>query len=100
VPFPLLFLLIPIEFISYSFRVVSLAVRLFANRIAGHTLIKVLIGFAYVFLTLGDFYAIAAFLPALVIFILVFLETAVAVIQAYIFVTLIGIYLKDIYVGH
>jgi ATP synthase subunit 6 len=100
VPFPLLFLLIPIEFISYVFRGLSLAIRLFANRRAGHTLLKVLIGFAYVFLTLGDLYALASFLPALVIFILVFLEVAVAFIQAYVFVTLIGRYTKDIYVGH
>jgi len=100
VPFPLLFLLVPIEFISYAFRSISLAVRLFANRRAGHTLRKVLIGFAYVFLTLGDLYALASFLPALVIFVLVFLEIAVAVIQAYVFVTLTGRYRKDIYVGH
>ena len=99
-PFPLLFLLIPIEFISYSFRLVSLAVRLFANRRAGHTLRKVLIGFSYVFLTLGDIYAVAALLPGLVVFILVFLERGVAVIQAYIFAVLTCLYLKDIYVGH
>lgn len=90
----------PIEFISYAFRSISLAVRLFANIRAGHTLRKVLIGFAYVFLTLGDLYALASFLPALVIFVLVFLERAVAVIQAYVFVTLTGRYRKDIYVGH
>lgn len=99
-PFPLLFLLIPIEFLSYSFRLVSLAVRLFANRFAGHTLRKVLIGFAYVFLTLGDLYAIASVVPALVVFVLVFLERAVAVIQAYIFTTLLALYRKDIFVGH
>jgi len=45
-PVPLLFLLVPIEFISYSFRLVSLSVRLFANMMAGHTLFKVLIGFS------------------------------------------------------
>lgn len=99
-PFPLLFLLIPIEAISYSFRLVSLAVRLFANRRAGHTLRKVLIGFGYTFLTLGDLYALAAVLPGLVVFVLVFLERAVAVIQAYIFLTLRRIYRKDLYVAH
>ena len=99
-PLPLIFLLIPIEFLSYSFRLVSLAVRLFANIIAGHTLIKVLIGFSYVMFTLGDGYAIAAFLPALVVFILIFLEIAVAAIQAYIFTILTCIYLKDIYTTH
>ena len=99
-PFPLIFLLIPIEFLSYSFRLVSLSVRLFANMIAGHTLIKVLIGFSYVRFTLGDGYAVAAFLPALVVFILIFLERAVAGIQAYIFTILTCIYLKDLYVSH
>lgn len=99
-PLPLIFLLIPIEFLSYSFRLVSLAVRLFANMMAGHTLMKVLIGFSYVRFTLGDGYAIAAFLPALVVFVLIFLEIAVAAIQAYIFTILICIYLKDLYVSH
>jgi F-type H+-transporting ATPase subunit a len=46
VPVALLLLLIPIELISYSFRLVSLCVRLFANMFAGHTLFKVLIGFS------------------------------------------------------
>ena len=99
-PFPLLLLLIPIEFLSYSFRMVSLSVRLFANIRAGHTLIKVLIGFSYVRFTLGDGRAIAAFLPALVVFILVFLEIGVAAIQAYIFTILTCLYLKDLYVAH
>jgi len=45
-PFALIFILIPIEFISYSFRVVSLPVRLFANMMAGHTLMKVFVGFS------------------------------------------------------
>ena len=99
-PLPLIFLLIPIEFLSYSFRLVSLSVRLFANRRAGHTLRKVLIGFSYVRFTLGDGYAVAAFLPALVVFVLIFLERAVAGIQAYIFTILTCIYLKDLYVSH
>jgi F-type H+-transporting ATPase subunit a len=45
-PVGLIFLLIPIEVISYSFRVVSLSVRLFANMMAGHTLLKVIVGFS------------------------------------------------------
>lgn len=99
-PLPLIFLLVPIEFLSYSFRLVSLAVRLFANRMAGHTLMKVLIGFSFVRFTLGDGYAVAAFLPALVVFVLIFLERAVAGIQSYIFTILTCIYLKDLYTTH
>ena len=99
-PLALVFLLVPIEFLSYSFRLVSLAIRLFANRIAGHTLMKVLIGFSYVRFLLGDGFALAAFFPALVVFVLIFLEMAVAVIQAYIFSILCCIYLKELYVTH
>ena len=99
-PLPLIFLLIPIEFLSYSFRLVSLAVRLFANIMAGHTLMKVLIGFSFVMFTLGDGYAVAAFLPGLVVFVLIFLEMAVAAIQSYIFTILNCIYLKDLYTSH
>ena len=99
-PLPIIFLLIPIEFLSYSFRLVSLAVRLFANIMAGHTLMKVLIGFSFVMFTLGDGYAVAAFLPGLVVFVLIFLEMAVAAIQSYIFTILTCIYLKDLYTSH
>jgi F-type H+-transporting ATPase subunit a len=45
-PLPLMFLLIPLEFFSYTFRLVSLSVRLFANMMAGHTLLKVIVGFS------------------------------------------------------
>lgn len=38
-------LLVMIELVSYSFRVISLAVRLFANMMAGHTLLKIIAGF-------------------------------------------------------
>jgi F0F1-type ATP synthase membrane subunit a len=45
-PILLLFLLIPLEFISYVFRVISLSVRIFANMMAGHILLKVIAIFA------------------------------------------------------
>ena len=45
-PIALSLLIIPIELISYSFRLVSLSVRLFANMMAGHTLLKVIVGFS------------------------------------------------------
>jgi F-type H+-transporting ATPase subunit a len=45
-PLALAFLLVPIEFLSYFFRVLSLSVRLFANMMAGHTLLKVIAGFS------------------------------------------------------
>jgi ATP synthase subunit 6 len=45
-PLALAPLLVPIEVISYVFRVVSLSIRLFANMMAGHTLLKVIGGFS------------------------------------------------------
>ena len=45
--FALALLLVPIEVISYVFKPVSLSIRLFANMMAGHTLLKVIAGFAW-----------------------------------------------------
>ena len=100
IPVVLLFLLVPIEFISYAFRLVSLSVRLFANIMAGHTLFKVLIGFSWTMVMAGDLMLIGNLFPLLILFILTFLEIGVAVIQAYIFTLLVCMYLKDVFVGH
>lgn len=99
-PLPLIFVLIPIEFISYSFRLVSLSVRLFANMMAGHTLLKVIVGFSWSMILMGDFFLIANLFPMAILFVLTFLELGVALIQAYIFTILTCIYLKDIFVAH
>jgi F-type H+-transporting ATPase subunit a len=88
VPLPVLFLLVPIEIISYFMRPISLSVRLFANMMAGHVMLKVFAGFV---VALG-FFGIAplAFMVALT-----GLEVLVAVLQAYIFSILTCIYLND-----
>ena len=99
-PLPLIFLLIPIEFISYSFRLVSLSVRLFANMMAGHTLLKVIVGFSFSMILMGDSMLLVNLFPIAVLFILTFLEVGVALIQAYIFTILTCIYLKDIFSAH
>jgi ATP synthase subunit 6 len=99
-PLPLIFLLIPIEFISYTFRLLSLSVRLFANMMAGHTLLKVIVGFSWSMILMGDFFLLANLFPMAILFILTFLELGVALIQAYVFTILTCMYLKDIFVGH
>lgn len=99
-PLPLLFLVIPLEFISYSFRLVSLSVRLFANMMAGHTLLKVIVGFSFSMVLMGDSMLLVNLFPIAVLFILTFLEVGVALIQAYIFTILTCIYLKDVFVSH
>lgn len=96
-PLILIFLLIPIEVISYSFRLVSLAVRLFANMMAGHTLMKTIAKAALDCLLTGvDILILCAYIPLMLLFMLLLLEIAVAFIQAYIFTLLICLYLREV----
>ncbi len=88
VPLALAPLLVPIEIISYLARPVSLALRLFANLTAGHTMLKVFGGFVVM---LG----LAGVAPLLVIVALYGLETLIAFLQAYVFTILTCIYLND-----
>jgi ATP synthase subunit 6 len=99
-PFALAFLLVPLEFVSYSFRLVSLPVRLFANMMAGHILLKVIVGFSWSMILMGDLFLLANLFPVVVLFVLTFLELAVAAIQAYVFTILTCMYLRDVFVAH
>ncbi len=81
-------LLIPIEVISYLSRPISLSVRLFANMLAGHTLIKVIAGFIAV---LGVF----GVLPFALVVALTGLEILIAFLQAYVFAILTCLYIND-----
>lgn len=87
--------LVLIELISYLFRVVSLAVRLFANMMSGHSLLKILSGFAWTMMCMGGFMFVAGFIPLVIIFALTGLELAIAFLQAYVFTLLVCIYLND-----
>jgi len=84
----LLPLMIPIELISQLARPISLAVRLFANMTAGHTLLKVFAGFVVVM-------GAAGVVPLLFVVALTGLELLVAFLQAYVFAVLTCIYLND-----
>jgi len=88
-------LLVPIEFVSYMFKPISLGVRLFANMMAGHTLLKVIAGFAWSMMASGGLLFVAHLLPLAVLVLLVGLELGVALIQAYVFTILTCIYLND-----
>ena len=87
-PFYMLPILIPIELISYLSRPISLSVRLFANMLAGHTLLKVFAGFV---LPLG----LAGVLPLAFIVALTGLEILIAFLQAYVFAILTCLYIND-----
>ena len=95
-PFILAPLLILIEIVSYVFRVFSLAIRLFANMMAGHTLLKILAGFGWTMLSMGGIFMFAGFAPIIVVFGLTGLEFGIAFLQAYVFAVLTCIYLNDV----
>ncbi len=94
-PLALAPLLVMIELVSYSFRVISLALRLFANMMSGHCLLKILAGFAWTMLSAGGILGIIHVLPLVVIFAIVGLELSIAFLQAYVFTVLLCIYLND-----
>jgi len=92
---PLAFILVPIELVSYLVRPVSLSVRLFANMMAGHTLLKVIAGFAWTMMLSGGVLFIAHFVPLIILVVVMGLELGVALIQGYVFTILTCIYLND-----
>lgn len=91
----LLYYLICIEVFSYLIRPLSLGIRLFANMLAGHTLLFILSGFVIKISKKNVIFLV--FLPLLIIIAVVFLEIAIALIQAYVFTILLSIYINDIY---
>jgi F-type H+-transporting ATPase subunit a len=95
VPLPLAPFLVLLELISYCFRAISLGIRLFANMMAGHSLVKILSGFAWTMLSMGGIMYLAQLAPLLIVFALIGLELGVAMLQAYVFTILICIYLND-----
>lgn len=94
-PLMLVPMLVLIELISYSARAVSLGVRLFANMVAGHTLLKILSTFLYSLFSAGVIVAVLTLIPFAIFVALIGLELAVSVIQAYVFVVLTSSYIKD-----
>ena len=88
VPMLMLPLMIPIEIISYLSRPISLSVRLFANMMAGHTMLKIFAGFI---VPLGIF----GVAPLMVDVALTALEVLIAFLQAYVFTILTCLYLNE-----
>ena len=88
VPFVLLLLLVPIELLSYFIRPFTLSIRLFANMLAGHTMLAIFGGFAA---SVG----LLAIFPVAINVAMVALELLVAVLQAYVFAILTCLYLRD-----
>jgi F-type H+-transporting ATPase subunit a len=94
-PWYLLILLIPIEVISFLTRPISLSVRLFANMLAGHTMLAVFAGFVVSLGAAGGLFMGVALAPLLLIVAIMLLELLVAFLQAYVFAILTCIYLNE-----
>jgi ATP synthase subunit 6 len=89
-------ILVPIDFISYLAKPISLGVRLFINMMAGHTLLKVILGFSWSLLLMNTLLCnILHLIPLCLLVVLLGLELGVALIQAYVFSVLTCIYLND-----
>jgi len=94
-PFLLLLLLVPIEIISFLTRLVSLSVRLFANMLAGHTMLAVFASFVIGLGAAGGILSLLSITPMFMIIFIGALEMLVAFLQAYVFAILTCIYLNE-----
>lgn len=101
VPIWLLPLVSLIEIVSFLSRPISLAIRLFANMLAGHIILKVFAGFIISLLGAGGIFGVISIFPFLGIVAITLLEILVAFLQAYVFAILTCIYLNDaVHAGH
>jgi F-type H+-transporting ATPase subunit a len=98
-PVYMLPVLVPLEVISFCTRPMSLSVRLFANMLAGHTMLKVMAGFVIALgataVTSQAYFAPLSIGPMLLIIAISGLEVLVALLQAYVFAILACIYLGE-----
>jgi len=94
-PLALVPLLVSIELISYLARAVSLGIRLAANVIAGHILLKILSTFIYAAMKSSIIFFIIGVIPAIVFTALVGLELCIAFLQAIVFIILTCSYIRD-----
>ncbi|HWX47558.1 MAG TPA: F0F1 ATP synthase subunit A [Roseomonas sp.] len=88
-------IIVPVEVVSYLSRPISLSIRLFANMVAGHVLLKVFATFVVLLGGLGIVGPFIAALPLAVNVLLIGFELLVAFLQAYVFAILTSVYLHD-----
>ena len=93
--FVLAFLIIPIEVMSYVFKPLSLAIRLFCNMMAGHTLLKVFAGFTWSLMSFTGVLFVMQYVPLIILIPLFLIEFGIAFIQSFVFILLTCIYLND-----
>lgn len=96
-PLLMYIIIIPIEIISFVSRPITLAVRLFANMVAGHVMLKLFAIFAAYLAAKGGIMAVGSIVPMFATIALVALEFLVAGLQAFVFAILTCVYLNDVY---
>lgn len=89
-------LLIYVEIISYLIRPFSLAIRLSANMLVGHILLKIVSSVVWAIINSGSFFLMFfLWVPVLILFLVMLLELIIAFLQAYVFLVLMTIYLNE-----
>ena len=96
-PLVMYIIIIPIEIVSFISRPITLAVRLFANMVAGHVMLKLFAIFAAFLAAKGGIIAVGSIIPVFATVALVALEFLVAGLQAFVFAILTCVYLNDVY---
>jgi ATP synthase subunit 6 len=89
-------ILVPVEFISYIAKPFSMATRLFCNVMAGHILVKVLVGFSWSLMGFSGVFSLLYLLPLVALILILILELGISIIQSFIFSLLVCIYINDI----
>ena len=101
IPWPIYILLVPIEIISYFARPLTLAFRLFANMLAGHIMLKLIVSFSAVMAAAGGIGWLGTGATVIMAVAITALEFLVAFLQAYVFAILTCVYLSDaLHPGH
>lgn len=96
VPWPLYFLLVPIEILSFLIRPITLGLRLFGNMLGGHVVLKIFAGFVIALGGLGVLGWAGSALALTSVVALTALEFMVAFLQAFVFAVLTCVYLNDV----
>lgn len=92
IPVALIPMLVIIEVISYVSKAFSLAIRLFANLMSGHTLLNILSSFS---ISLSKVSIFIGLIPFIIVLAISFLEVGIALLQAYVFMILLTLYFND-----
>lgn len=99
-PLGLVPLLVVIELLSYIARAFSLGIRLGANITSGHILLSVISNLTLKIISINFLFAILSIIPVVFLILLMGLEVAVAILQAYVWCVLTSIYIKDSLILH